>query len=278
MSDNWIIQNITRSLDIWNGKLSEIWQLLCMPPGEFRNGEIWRMMVSLHSGLQALGYALLVLFFTAGVIRSCGSFSELKRPETALRLFIRFAAAKVAVTYGLDIITAFIEIGQGIVTKITGSAGMSGIGSAEIPQELIDAVESCGFLESVPLWAVTLIGSLIVWVLSFTVILDVYGRFFRIYLYTAIAPLPLAAFAGEPTQSIGTGFLRSFASVCLEGAVTALACLIFTSYASTAPAVDASAAPAAMVWSWFGETIFSMLILTGTVKMSDRVVREITGI
>ena len=278
MSDNWIVQNISRALQIWNEKLSEIWILLSMPPQEFRNGDIWRIICTVHSVLQALGYALLVLFFTAGVLKTCGSFAELKRPETALRVFLRFALAKAAVTYGMELMTSMIRIGQGIISRMIDASGISGAVSYEVPQELAAAIESCGFLESVPLWAVTLIGSLIVWVLSFSLILNVYGRFFRIYLYVAAAPLPLAAFAGEPTQSIGVSFIRSFAGVCLEGAVTALACVIFSAFAATAPAADPSAAPAAMVWSWYGETIFNMLILTGTVRMSDRAVREITGI
>ena len=62
--------------------------------------------------------------------------------------------------------------------------------------------------------------SLFITVLSFIIILTVYGRFFRLYLYTAIAPVPLATFAGQPTQSIGASFLKSYAGVCLEGAIS----------------------------------------------------------
>ena len=278
MSDNWILQNISKALQIWNEKLAEILKLLYMPPQSFRNGLIWNVMLTIHSSLQAVGYAFLVLFFLLGIMKTCGSLAELRRPETVLKAFVRFAAAKAAVTYGMDILQAFLQIGQGIVSRMLGPDGFVLNGYDSVPQELEQAVENCGFLESVPLWAVTLIGGLIVWVLSFLMILDVYGRFFRIYLYMAIAPVPLSAFAGEPTQSMGIGFLRSFAAVCLEGAVTALSCVIFSAYASSPPTVDPAAAPAAMVWSWYGELIFDMLILVGTVRLSDRVVREITGI
>ncbi len=278
MSDNWILQNIFKALQIWNEKLTEITELLFMPPQRFRNGVIWNMMLTVHSSLQAVGFALLVLFFLLGIMKTCGSPAELRRPETVLRAFVRFATAKAAVTYGMDILQAFLQIGQGISARMLGPDGLVLNGYDSIPQELEQAVENCGFLESVPLWAVTLIGGLIVWVLSFLMILDVYGRFFRIYLYIAIAPVPLSAFAGEPTQSMGIGFLRSFAAACLEGAVTALSCVIFSAYASSPPSVDPAAAPAAMVWSWYGQLIFDMLILVGTVRLSDRVVREITGI
>ena len=109
-------------------------------------------------------------------------------------------------------------------------------------------------------------------------ILSVYGRFFKMFMYTAIAPIPLSTFAGEPTQSIGKSFLKSYSSVCLEGAVIVLACVIFSAFASSPPVVDTGAAAATMVWSYVGELIFNMLILVGSVKMADRVVREMMGL
>ena len=140
------------------------------------------------------------------------------------------------------------------------------------------AVEECGFFESIPLWAVTLIGSLFITVLSFIMIMSVYGRFFRLYLYTAIAPIPLSTFAGEPSQNVGKSFLKSYAAVCLEGAIIVLACIIFSVFAASPPVVNPDTAAVTMVWSYVAELIFNMLVLTGAVKMADRVVREMTGL
>ena len=100
-------------------------------------------------------------------------------------------------------------------------------------------MEDCGFFESIPLWAVTLIGGLFITVLSFIMIMSVYGRFFKLYLYTAIAPVPLSSFAGEPSQNVGRSFIKSYCAVCLEGAI---------------------------------------IVLVGAVKMADRVVREMMGL
>ena len=91
--------------------------------------------------------------------------------------------------------------------------------STVLPVEIVTAIEDCGFFESIPLWAVTLIGGLFIWVLSFVMILSVYGRFFKMYMYAALAPIPLSSFAGEPSQNVGKSFLKSYAAVCLEGAV-----------------------------------------------------------
>lgn len=278
MSDNWVVQNLQNALDTWNSKLAEIWQILTQSPENFKGGGIWQVIVQIHGALQAIGYALLVLFFVVGVVKTCGSFTEVKRPEHALKIFIRFAIAKGVVTYGLELMIALFNIIQGVTSTIMQTAGFGSTEDTVLPDEIIEAVEDCGFFESIPLWAVTLIGGLFITVLSFIMIMSVYGRFFRLYLYTAIAPIPLSSFAGEPSQNIGRSFLKSYAAVCLEGAIVVLACIIFSLFASSPPVVNPDAAAVTMVWSYIGELIFNMLVLVGAVKMSDRVVREMIGL
>ena len=278
MSDNWVVQNLQNALDTWNSKLAEIWQILTQSPETFKGGGIWQVIVQIHGALQAIGYALLVLFFVVGVVKTCGSFTEVKRPEHALKIFIRFAIAKGVVTYGLELMMALFNIIQGVISTIMQTAGFGRTEDTVLPDEIIETVEDCGFFESIPLWAVTLIGGLFITVLSFIMIMSVYGRFFRLYLYTAIAPIPLSSFAGEPSQNIGRSFLKSYAAVCLEGAIVVLACIIFSLFASSPPVVDPDAAAVTMVWSYIGELIFNMLVLVGAVKMSDSVVREMMGL
>ena len=278
MSDNWVVQNLQNALDTWNSKLAEIWQILTQSPETFKGGGIWQVIVQIHGALQAIGYALIVLFFVVGVVKTCGSFTEVKRPEHALKIFIRFAIAKGVVTYGLELMMALFNIIQGVTSTIMQTAGFGSTEDTVLPDEIIEAVEDCGFFESIPLWAVTLIGGLFITVLSFIMIMSVYGRFFRLFLYTAIAPIPLSSFAGEPSQNIGRSFLKSYAAVCLEGAIVVLACIIFSLFASSPPVVDPNAAAVTMVWSYIGELIFNMLVLVGAVKMSDRVVREMMGL
>lgn len=274
MSDNWVVQNLENALKTWNSKLAELWQLLTQSPENFKSGGIWDVIVDIHGALQAIGYALLVLFFVVGIVKTCGSFAEVKKPEHALKLFIRFALAKGAVTYGLELMMALFKIVQGIISTIMSTSGFGSTTETVLPNELVTAIEDVGFLNSIPLWAVTLLGSLFITILSFIMILTVYGRFFKIYLYTAIAPVPLSAFAGEPTQSIGKSFIKSYAAVCLEGAIIVLACIIFSLFAASPPAVETGAAAVTMVWTYVGELIFNMLVLVGTVKMADRIVRE----
>ena len=278
MSDNWIVKNIERALETWSDKLAEIWQLLTQSPETFKGGSIWQVMQTVHGALQAIALALLVLFFAAGVVKTCGSFAELKKPEHALKLFVRFAIAKALITHGMELMLAILSIVQGVISTIMNAAGFGTPETITMPVELVSIIEDMGFFESIPVWAVTLIGSLIVWVLSFIMILSVYGRFFKLYMYTAISPIPLSSFAGEPFQNIGKSFLKSYAAVLLEGAVIVLACIIFSVFASSPPAIDITEPAATVVWTYLGELIFNMLVLVGCVKMSDRVIREMLGL
>ena len=278
MSDNWVVQNLQRALQTWNEKLAEIWMLLTQSPETFKEGAVWNVILDIHGALQAIGYALLVLFFLVGVVKTCGSFAEVKKPEHALKLFIRFAIAKIIITHGLELLLKLIAIVQGVVSRIMTASGIASSSPTVLPDSIIQAIETCSFWESIPLWAVTLIGSLFITILSFIMIMSVYGRFFKIYMYAAIAPIPLSTFAGEPTQNVGKTFLKSFCAVLLEGAIVVLACLIFSVFASSPPVVDASASAVTQVWVYVGEIIFNMLVLTGSVKMADRIVREMMGL
>lgn len=277
-SDNWIIQNLENALSMWNSKLKEIWSLLTQTPDTFKDGAIWGIMQSIHGTLQAIAYALLVLFFVVGVMKTCGSFAEVKKPEHAFKLFIRFVLSKAVITHGLELMLAFLTIIQGVMNTIMDTAGFDKVTKTKLPEEIVTAVEETGFFESIPIWAVTLIGGLVIWVLAFIMILTVYGRFFKLYMYTAIAPIPLSAFAGEPTQNVGKSFLKSYAAVCLEGAIIVLACIIFSVIAKANPGFDDELSAAAMVWSYIGQVVFNMLILVGTIKMSDRIVKEMMGL
>lgn len=273
-----ILDNLKNALQTWNEKLAEIWLLLTQSPEDFKGGSIWEVIVDIHGALVAIGLALLVLFFVFGLVKTCTSFQEIKRPEQALKLFLRFIIARGLVVYGMKFMVAIFEIVQGITSTIMTTVGVGSLSETIVPEEIVEAVENVGFLDSIPLWAVSLLGSIFITILSFIMILTVYGRFFKIYMYTAISPIPLSAAAGESTQNICYSFLRSYAGVCMEGAIIVLACIIFSAFAGSPPVIDEGASAVSMVWSYIGEIIFNMLILVGTVKLSDRVVKDMMGL
>ena len=248
-------------------------------PQTFRGGAIWTTIVTINDALKAVGYGLLVLFFAMGIFQSAVSFRDFQRPEFVLRHFIRFLLAKVAVGSAMDIMTAIFSVCGSVVQTVMGNIGGMATAGITMPQEMVDTIESVGFLASIPLWLVSLLGSLFITIMSFILILTVYGRFFRLYFYTALAPLPLASFAGEGTSFAGKAFLKSYIGVCMEGAVIVLACLIFSAFMSSgAPVVDTSLSAVTMSWQYIGEVIFNMLVLVGLVKGAERIVREMFGL
>ena len=266
-----IIDNLTSAINTWNSKLAEIWLLLTESPETFKGGDIWKIIVKVHEGLQAIGLALLVLFFVWGLIRTCTSWQDVKRPEQAFKLFLRFIIARTLVLYGMELMTKIFEIVQGIIQSITETVGLGVSNETVIPQEIVDAVSNTGFSRIHSIMGSNLIRIYIYHnTYHFVMILTVYGRFFKLYMYTAISPIPLAAAAGESTQNTAFTFIKSYAGVCLEGAIIVLSCIIFSAFASSPPVVDSTASSVSMVWSYIGELIFNMLVLVGTIKMSDQ--------
>ena len=247
ISDNWVVRNLERAIATWNGKLAELWQLITQTPETFKGGQIWSVIVNINSALTGIGYGLLVLFFAIGIFSSAASFKELQRPEFALRHFIRFVLAKVAVGRGMEIMTAIFAIFGSVVSASMNSIGGAVADSATLPYEIVSAIEDVGFMQSIPLWLVSFLGSLFITVMSFILILIVYGK----------------------------AFVKSYIGVCLEGAVIVLACLIYSAFlSSAAPTVDTKLPAVTMAWEYIGELVFNMLVLTGLVKGADRIVRE----
>ena len=274
----WIEGNLENAIETWNNRMGDMLDLITQGPQDFRGGGIWDVILNIHTAVQGVGLGLLVLFFVIGVVKTCGTFSEMKRPEIAVKMFIRFALARAAVVYGLELMMAVFSIVQGLIVRILDAAGMVGANYAVLPDEIWEAISSVGFVDRFFMWALTLLGSLFILVLSIIMIMSVYGRFFKLYMYTAISPVPLASFAGEPSSGMGKAFIKSYVAVCMEGAIIVLALIIFNAFASAPPVVDTTAAAATQVWSYIAELAFNMLVLVGMVKMADRLCREILGL
>lgn len=276
MDQNWIVENLNNAFGTWNEKLSELWTLAATSPENFKGGAVWGIMQNIHGALLAVGYALLILFFAMSLCKNTANFHELKRPEAALHYLIRFVAAKTLVEYGMEIMLKVFEVCNGVVSTV--ASGMGGISQAmvSLPGEIQTEIENVGFLASIPLWLVTILGSLFITVLSFVMILTVYSRFFRLYMYTALAPIPLATFAGESAQSVGIAFLKTYVGVCMEGAVIVLACIIYSGFVSTPNVVSGTAT--SVVWAYLAETIFNMLVLVGLIKGADHILHEMLGL
>ena len=270
---------LMQGLQFLGDKLDKMWAILTTSPENFKGGTIWSIVTTINGVLVAIGTALLVLFFTVGIIKTCGSFAELKKPETAVKAFIRFAIAKALIDNGLKLMVNFVTIVQSIIKKITASSSIGTALEFSIPSTVQSKFENIGILDgAIPVWAVCFIAHIAFIVIGIVLLLTVYGRFFRIYMYTAIAPIPLSTMAGQPTEGIAKSFLKSYAGVCMQGVVIVLACIIFTAYAGSMPQIDPSKDAIAMVWTYVSEVLFNLLVLLGLVKGSDRIIHDMMGL
>lgn len=268
-----------QGLQFLSDKLEAMWDLLTTSPESFKDGSIWSIITSINGILGAIGTALLVLFFTLGVVKTCGSFVELKKPETAVKVFVRFCIAKWLVESSLSIMVDFIGIIQGVISDISSSTGLGSALEFSIPDDIMDTFADIGILDgAIPVWAVCFISHLAMMVIGIVLLLTVYGRFFRIYMYAAISPLPLASLAGQPTENVARSFLKSYLGVCLQGVIIVLACIIFNAFIGSMPTIDTSAEPLEMIWGYVSEIVFNMLILLGLIKGSDRIVHDMLGL
>jgi len=270
---------LMQGLEYLGDMLDKMWAILTTSPQSFKGGGIWSVITTINGVLGAIGTALLVLFFTVGVIKTCGSFAELKKPETAVKVFIRFAISKALIDNCLSLLVDFVTIVQGIIKKITESSSIGTALEFTIPSDVAGSFESIGILDgAIPVWSVCFIAHIAFIIIGLVLLLTVYGRFFRIYMYAAIAPIPLSTMAGQPTENIAKSFLKSFAGVCLQGVVIVLACVIFTAYAASMPQMNTSYEPLKMVWIYVTEVVFNMLVLVGLVKGSDRIIHDMMGL
>jgi len=260
--------------------LLEILTIILQSPEDFRGGSIWNVITAINGGLQAVGLALLVLFFAMSIFKTASNVSELKRPESAVKMFIRFAISKMAISHGMELLVSIFTISQSVLGTIARSLNDLSDMQAALPAEVATSITEAGFFESIPLWMITLLGSIFIIVLTFMMLLVIYGRFFRLYMMTAIAPIPLSTFAGEGTSHFGKSFLKSYIGVCLESVIVMVACIIFAAYSSATPEPPhpGYTSAAIMTWDYIIELIFSLLVLLGTIKISERLTKELLGL
>ena len=254
----WIVSNLNAALTTWNDKLGEIWQLLTQSPQTFKDGQVWAVMVGIHGALQAIGYGLLVLFFAAGVVKTCGTFVEAKRPEQALKLFIRFRTWQGCrdLRPGPDAGHFPDRAGDGLhgdqpIWRVRNERRYTAPRIWLTPSTRwafgIPSALGCNSDRRAAHYR--------------TILRDdpdrVWPDCIPFGCMRPLRPFRFRPLAGEPTSNVGKNFLRSYAGVCLQGVVIALACIIFSAVSSSPPAVDTSVSVVTAVWTYVGELAFT---------------------
>lgn len=270
------------ALRFW-GKCSDyIWGMLTSSLEGWKDGILWDIAVNVNDGIRYIAYGLLVIFFGCSLIRESVSFSDMKRPENILRLFLRYIIAKAVITYGMTLMGTIYKIAGGIVSKIR-SVGFNNpytVRGGGVPEWVQEAISNLTWYESLVGIIFAVITFVVVVVLSITVMLTVYSRFFKLYIYVALAPIPLSTIAGEGTQMSGWQFIKSFTAICLEAAVIGLACIIFSKISQITSISNwfDSGRFFTTVLGYMVELIFHMLLMVGIVKGASGIVKEMAAL
>lgn len=269
------LDNLQSALDKWTAKYGEIFNILTTSPEDFQGGVIWGIVSNILTVLQGIGVSLLIIFFFYGLIKSGIDYRDVFRnPKNAVFIFLRVLIANFFVVHSLEILLYILQIIQGIMAKV--QIATTAI-TFTVPENIKTALESADFWASIGALIMSLIASFIISALSLIIIILVYGRFFKIFLLTAIAPIPLAGYASEQTESIGNNFMKSYIGECLRGVIIIVACLIFSAFA-VSPASSSATTAGAMVLDYVFDVAMQMLILVIMIKGSDRMVKEFFGL
>lgn len=262
-------------------------------------GGAWTLASSIHDALLGFGSGLAVVFWAISFFRYIDSFHKIDFREAA-GWILRFAVILVIMNETMLIMRLFLDLASEINQSML-NVGYSNMDlKMEVPPELLNAVESVNtngniievltaFFESIPisLFYFLLLG--IILCCGVVIMVVLFMRYFKLYIYTALAPIPLSTLAGSTSTEVGKHFLKAWASVCLEICVITAAVLIFM--ASIAGGTQADILPflgnadgtggASDLWSlslnWGLSVLVKSVLLVSVIKGSDRIMEKIIG-
>ena len=137
----WVVDIIENCITLWNSTLSSIWSMLTQSPETFHNGAVWDAITKIFTALQGAGYGLLVLFFAMSFFKHTVSFREFRHPEQIIGYLIRFVAAKVLISQGMEVIKLIFKISGSFIGDIAAQMGGLTEIAATLPENIRNAIE-----------------------------------------------------------------------------------------------------------------------------------------
>ena len=136
----WVVDIIENCITLWNSTLSSIWSMLTQSPETFHNGAVWDAITKIFTALQGAGYGLLVLFFAMSFFKHTVSFREFRHPEQIIGYLIRFVAAKVLISQGMEVIKLIFKISGSFIGDIAAQMGGLTEIAATLPENIRNAI------------------------------------------------------------------------------------------------------------------------------------------
>lgn len=265
---------LRRILELWSEHLNTAYGLLLTSPKEFQGGGMWNAAAAIYSVLSVVGMSVFTICLLYNIIQHTSNFHELRNPTLLLPVFIRCVVVYAIMSYGMDFVNLFLSWGQDIAKRIIGKDTVLGGIPTDIPQEILDSINGSG-IEKILMWVVCGLAVILAFSLSTYVVLIVYQRFFQMFFLVAISPLFIGTLGGGTSMRYGSSYLKRLASVSLQGAAIAVACILYSALVSVTGTSIPESTNAVKAWAYIGETIFSMLLLITGIKASERLLDQI---
>lgn len=159
--------------------------------------------------------------------------------EIIIRVMVRVILCKLLVDYSLTIMEAIFEAALYLTTQIQATVANMDVGSLTgltSDSDIAEIENTIGFFSQLGLLIELKIYQLAIQIVMLLVNVICLGRFIEIYVYIAIAPIPLATLPSEELGQVGKNFLKSFTAVCIQGALIFLVLTFFPMFAASIPA------------------------------------------
>lgn len=261
-----------------DGLLKTIITLLTTDPATLQGGG-WRIVSNVFNALQGIGYGLVALFFLWSLMQKTTRIKELSLQDL-VGYFLRLFISQALVGHGLNLMRSIMTIIMGIGGIISNVGNASGAGAAAVPPNIVTQIDALNFGGNIVGFLLGLIAWLCVVGFSIYLVVVVYGRFFKIYINIAIAPLMLSTFAGESTSRTGQHFVKNFIGVCLESCVILLSLILATAIIGDGGiGIIGGADPTALeyVMDYIVSTVIVVVMSTLSAAGANRLVKEMIG-
>ena len=189
----------------------------------------WGWAQEFAKAFGAIGISLCFIFWGIGYLKSNARFLRDRNFNTIMLPFVRAGVAAALSAQAFDLVQNILQGGLRLVSTIakTQLPGKStGEMSLESMQKVANDVGSLG-LKKLLLWVEIMLATVGVKLMMFVIVGFVIVKFFKMFIYAAVAPLPIASLAGENTQQHAFSYLKALLGVILECLVICMALELF---------------------------------------------------
>ena len=257
------------------------------------NGLQYLYMTLIIGAFQGIGCGIVILLTYTSLIKQSSIIIE-RHPETIFKVFIR---AVVVYFFVVNCTSYFCDgfiSGLNLLAKtVFNSVGIDGTNFGDYLQNIggsaSTTTETSSFLD----WLVEAFGGLcdeivgtviqIIYLVtmittSIDMIVSVFTRFVKIYIYGCTMPIGISMFADQNFSMYGKNYARAYIGALLEGVTISIAIVMFCAFVQTGIVSNAMATVSSTKSFTYIIYIAMLNVLKMTVKQTDMITGKLFGL